>query len=91
MTFMLQSVSVKDTRDNLAEMVGRVALSGEKFVITKFGKPTAMLVPVISTEADFSDNFDEVFGAWSKRGDVIDASSWVKKIRGELNFRRSGG
>ena len=39
-------ISVKDTRDNLAELLEQVAVAQKQFVITKFGKPKARLVPM---------------------------------------------
>lgn len=39
-------ISVKDTRDNLAELLEQVAIANKQFVITKFGKPKARLSPV---------------------------------------------
>ena len=41
-----QMISVKDTRNNLAELLELVAISKRQFVITKFGKPKAKLVPM---------------------------------------------
>ena len=41
---MTQVLSIKDTRNRLADVVNQVAISGDVFVITKFGKPIAALV-----------------------------------------------
>lgn len=41
---MIQTVSLKDMRDQLSELVARVAYGNRKVVITKFGKPLAALV-----------------------------------------------
>jgi prevent-host-death family protein len=40
------SVSIKETRNNLSELIDRVALAKEAFVVTKFGKPKALLISV---------------------------------------------
>lgn len=39
-------ISVKDARDNLAELLEQVAIANKQFVITKFGKPKAKLTSV---------------------------------------------
>jgi antitoxin (DNA-binding transcriptional repressor) of toxin-antitoxin stability system len=42
-----QTVSIKETRDNLAELIERVAIGGEVFAITKFGKTKGFVVPCL--------------------------------------------
>ena len=39
------TVSTKYLRDNLAEILERVAIGGEEFVVEKFGKARVKLVP----------------------------------------------
>jgi len=41
---MSQTLSLKDVRDQLSDLVSRVAYGDQKVVITKFGKPVAALV-----------------------------------------------
>jgi prevent-host-death family protein len=41
-----ESVPVTEARRQIAELVNRVAYAGERIVLTKHGKPVAMLVPV---------------------------------------------
>ncbi len=41
---MNQTLSLKDVRDQLSDLVSRVAYGDQKVVITKFGKPVAALV-----------------------------------------------
>ena len=41
---MTQTVALKDMREQLSELVSRVAYGDQKVVITKFGKPLAALV-----------------------------------------------
>lgn len=87
---MIQTMSIKDTRDNLAEIIDRVAVSGEQFVVTKFGKPRAMLVPVAAVVGDplVVNGYDEVFGAWKKRDDLGETKTWVKNIRKLMSTRQ---
>lgn len=86
---MMQTMSIKDTRDNLAEIIDRVAVSGEQFVVTKFGKPRAMLVPVMAVGDTQSINgYDEVFGAWKGRSDLDETGNWVRNIRKLMSVRQ---
>lgn len=41
---MTQTLSLKNVRDQLSDLVSRVAYGDQKVVITKFGKPVAALV-----------------------------------------------
>lgn len=41
---MNQTVTLKEVREQLSELVARVAYGDQKVVITKFGKPLAALV-----------------------------------------------
>jgi len=43
----MQNVSVAETRQHLAEMLGKVAYGGETFIISKKGRPMARLVPLL--------------------------------------------
>lgn len=42
----MQNISVQYTRANLAEIIDKTALTGEQFVVTKFGKPKVAIVPL---------------------------------------------
>jgi prevent-host-death family protein len=46
MMYIMQNISVADTRQHLAEILGKVAYGGKAFLITKKGRPMARLVPV---------------------------------------------
>jgi len=41
-----KSLSIQETRNNLAEVIERVAIAGDKFIVTKFGKAKAIIVPL---------------------------------------------
>ena len=85
--FMTQTISIKDTRDKLADIVDKVAIGGDVFVITKFGKPRAMLVPVVNSKLTDTSVMNETFGAWSKREDIKDSSAWVSNVRAKMSIR----
>jgi prevent-host-death family protein len=42
----MQNISVAETRQHLAEILGKVAYGGEAFLITKKGRPMAQLMPI---------------------------------------------
>lgn len=42
---MSQTLPLKDVRNQLSDLVSRVAYGDQKVIITKFGKPVAALVP----------------------------------------------
>lgn len=84
---MTQTISIKDTRNNLADIVSRVEMTGQEVIITKFGKPRAMLVPVSERKPSVG-NFDEVFGVWKSRGDIKDTGKWVRNLRKKISLRQ---
>lgn len=84
---MIQTLSVKDVRNNLADVVSRVEMRGEEVIITKFGKPRAMLVPIEGRKLKLG-NLDEVFGAWKGRSDIKDTAKWVRDLRTKISLRQ---
>lgn len=84
---MLQSIPIKDTRIQLADLINQVDVAGKSFIITKFGKPKAMLVPVQSTFARAPAKLLPSFGAWKNRTDIQDSEEWVRKIRKKMSSR----
>lgn len=83
---MTQTVSIKDTRNKLADIVNHVAVAGDTFVITKFGKPRAMIVPITKVKAQKSV-LEETFGAWKGRKDIKDSAGWVARLRSKMSTR----
>lgn len=83
----MQTLSIKDIRNNLAEVINKVAIAGDEFVITKFGQPKAMIVP-ISNKKTLVGKFDETFGAWKDRKDIKDSGKWVRNLRRKLSLRQ---
>lgn len=86
---MLQQISIQDTRNNLASLVSQTSITGKQFIITKFGKPSAMLVPVIKNGFDERDVvLDATFGLWKNRKDIKDTAKWVAKLRRKMSLRQ---
>lgn len=86
---MIQMVSIKDTRDKIAELVNQVDIAKKQFIITKFGKPKAMLTPVVSfpKQKRKKNGLLAGFGAWKKRKDIKDSAIWVSDLRHRMSNR----
>ncbi len=84
---MTQVMSIKDTRDKLAEVVNHVSATGDAVVITKFGKPKVMIVPISDKKQSVSSALDESFGIWKDRRDIGDTGKWVRNLRDKMSRR----
>lgn len=84
---MTQLISIKDTRNRLAEVIDQVAIAGDEFIITKFGKPKAMIVPLSNVKSGVGA-FDEVFGLWKDRKDIKNTAQWVRDLRRKISLRQ---
>ncbi|MBI3984899.1 MAG: type II toxin-antitoxin system prevent-host-death family antitoxin [Candidatus Levybacteria bacterium] len=84
---MAQMVSIKDTRNKLAEIIDQVALVGDVFVVTKFGKPKAMIIPISKNKLSTS-GIEESFGAWVKRNDIKNSKKWAEDLRVKMSSRQ---
>ena len=84
----MQTISIKDTRNNLAELIEKVAIGKKTFIITKFGKPKAQIVPLKKTMRK-NKNIIKLpgFGMWADREDMKDSAKWVAKIRSQWKSR----
>lgn len=84
-------MSIKDVRDNLAEVVARVALMNEEVVVTKFGKAKVKILPVVggdmlvSEEEKFKRLLKQTAGMWKNR--KVDAF----KLREQVSSRYGYG
>lgn len=84
---MTQALSIKDTREKLAEVINQVAVAGDVFIITKFGKPKAMIVPLSDSKLADISGIETSFGGWSGRRDIKNGSNWVANLRAEMSIR----
>lgn len=88
---IMDSVSIKDLRNNLAQLIEEVAIGKKKITITKFGKKKAVLVPVTESKRDISRKTDwtklPAFGIWKNRKDIGDTASWVADLRKKESYR----
>ncbi len=84
---MTQLISIKYTRDKLAEVINQVAIAGDEFIVTKFGEPKAMIVPIIKAKTQKSI-LEETFGAWKGRKDIKNTAKWVAALREKMSTRQ---
>ncbi len=85
----MQQISIQDARNDFSNLVAQTAIAGRHFVITKFGKPSAMLVPVTTNNLNERDSaLDATFGLWKNRKDIKDTAKWVAKLRRKMSLRQ---
>ena len=87
-----QPISTKELRDNLSEILEKVAVGGQSFIVYKFGRKKAIINPPKSkTKKIKKKNVDfsklPAFGMWKDREDMKDSAAWVRMIR-EKNSKR---
>lgn len=86
-----QTVTIKELRDNLAQLIEEVAIAGKQIEITKFGKKKAALVPVEKKKQANKSRVDfgklPAFGMWKDRKDIKDSAKWVRKLRERESYR----
>lgn len=87
-----QVITAKQLRDNLAEILEKVAIGKQTFLVSKFGREKALITPVTSVSALKSKRVNlaklPAFGMWKKRKDIKRAISWVSKLRIEQSERQ---
>ena len=84
---MTQTLSIKDARNSFADLISRVEMTGDEVVITKFGKPKAMVVPFKKSQS-LSEILDESFGIWKDRADMKNTAKWVRNLRDKTSLRQ---
>ena len=83
-------ISIKDMRNKLADIIDKVAVGGETYVVTKFGKKKAILTPVKEEEISRAEKeaiLQETAGMWKNRADMKDPVEWQRKTRAKLSSR----
>lgn len=78
----MDTVSIKQLRDNLAQLIEEVAIAGKQIEITKFGKPKAMIIPISSSRKSRKKRgLEAAFGIWKNRKDMKNPANWVTDLR----------
>ena len=86
----VSNLTTKEFRDNLAEILEKVAIGKQKFLISKFGKKKALLIPADEFKEDIVSKKTPLpgFGIWTKRKNFKNSSLWVSKLRNEQSLRQ---
>lgn len=87
-----QIISTKELRDNIAEILEKVAIGKQSFIVAKFGKVKAMLSPTSPTLTTDKKRKKEIilketFGIWKNRKDIKDSAKWVSDLRARESSR----
>lgn len=94
---LTQTVSIKELRDNLAQLIEEVAIAQKTIEIRKFGKPKALIVPINSVKTKSKNkkiiDVKELpgFGMWKNRKDMKDSAKWVHDLRVKESTRYGKG
>lgn len=84
------TISIKDARDNFSEIIEKAALTGQSFLVTKFGKPKALLTSanIINQKKKAKLKvLKETAGLWTNRKDIKDSASWIAQKRKRQSTR----
>lgn len=84
-----KTISIKETREQLSSLVEQVAIARKRFLITKFGKPKAMMIPFTPSliRKRKKSGLEASFGAWKHRKDIKDSAKWVADLRRKMSSR----
>jgi prevent-host-death family protein len=89
MLWIMKSGPIAQTRKRLSSLVDETAATGEAVVITKFGTPKAMLVPVSERvqlqhdDAARAAKIESLAGMWKDRPDAQDTVAFAERLRRE--------
>ncbi len=74
------AITARDLRYKTASILDKVS-KGERIVVTRRGKPKAVLVPAVMGSSGDIPVSDEAFGIWKDHPGVKDTCKWLAKIR----------
>jgi prevent-host-death family protein len=46
----MKTISIKSARNNFAQLLDSISTSGEKVIVTKFGKPKVVILPYVESD-----------------------------------------
>lgn len=88
----LVNITTKELRDNLAEILEKVAYGRQIFSVSKFGKKKVILIPAdpdITKTGKVDYAKLAAYGMWKDRKDIKDSASWVANLRKNQSKRSS--
>lgn len=81
-------MTVQQARDNFSEIIERVALAQESFLVTKFGKPKVVIIAADKFRKlgqvgvnKRRQAIEAIVGMWVNRKDMADSAKWVTDLR----------
>ena len=88
------TVTVQQARDNFAQLIERAALANDSFLVTKFGKPKAVIIAADQVKrrgekllVARKKALAGVLGMWANRKDMADSAKWVTDLRRREAYR----
>ena len=84
-----QVISTKELRDNLAEILEKVAIAKQSFIVAKFGKQKALINPLPQVKTSQKVDLEKLaaFGMWQNRKDLKNSAKWVSDLRKKESSR----
>ena len=88
----LQLISTKELRDNLAEVLEKVAIGQQTFLVSKFGREKALITPIKNIAKEKKKEKRNLrslsfYGTWEGREDMKSPAIWVSELRKGQSFR----
>jgi len=87
-------IPIKEARANFSEIIDRASLTGEIFIVTKFGKPKVQIstpknkpINQQSQATKHTEAIDAIFGMWKDRKDMTNSARWVADRRKQESLR----
>lgn len=87
----INNISTKELRDNLSEILEKVAIGKQTFLVSKFGREKVLIIPSENTKQkpkkiDFAKL--DTYGMWKNRKDMENTAEWVSKMRTKQSNRQ---
>jgi prevent-host-death family protein len=86
----MKTITIKQTRDNLAEIIEQVAVAGTRYTVTKFNKPKALIIPITDVDITVDQKRAQLRaqkGSWINRTDIKDVVEWSSELRKKASSR----
>ena len=87
----INPISTKDLRDNLAEILEKVDIGKQSFLVSKFGRQKALIIPVEKkTQSIKKPGISKLsaFGIWKDNLQIKNSSSWIDQLRNKESNRK---
>ena len=85
-----KTISIKEARNRFSEIIEKAALVGDSFLVTKFGKPKALIISAdVLAEKKTSklQVLAETAGLWADRKEIVNSAVWIAKKRQKESSR----